>query len=71
MPLTQQYLLDLFAPPIVACIWWLFSHGTATVFQGGRVSERTKGWFSKGFFVVLGLAYVVMFGLTTYLHFAK
>ena len=47
MPLTQQYLLDLIAPPIVTCIWWLFSRGTATVFQGGKISERTKAGLQR------------------------
>jgi hypothetical protein len=71
MPLIQQYLLDLVAPPVLTCVWWLFSRGTATVFQGGRVSERTKGWLSKGFIVVLVGTYLIMFGGTTYLHFAR
>jgi hypothetical protein len=71
MPLMQQYLLDLVAPPIVTSLWWLFSRGTATVLQGGAVSERTKKRERIGFLVVLLLAYLLMFGGTTYLHFAK
>ena len=71
MPLMRQYLLDLVAPPIVTCVWWFFSRGTATVFQGGRVSERTKRWLGKGFIVVLVGSYLIMFGITTYLHFAR
>ncbi len=71
MPLMQQYLLDLVAPPIVTCVWWLFGRGTATVFQGGKVSERTKRWLSKGFIIVLVGTYLIMFGITTYLHFAR
>jgi hypothetical protein len=71
MPLTQQYLLDLVAPPVGACLWWLFSRGNALTLQGGNVSERTKKREKIGFFVVLALAYLIMFGGTTYLHFAK
>ena len=71
MPLTQQYLLDLVVPPIVTCIWWLLSRGTTTVFQGGKVSGRTKTWLSKGLVVVLVGTYVIMFGITTYIHLAK
>lgn len=71
MPLIQQYLLDLIAPPVVTCVWWLFSRGTATVLQGGSVSERTKKREKIGFFVVLTLTYLLMFGGTTYLHFAR
>ena len=71
MPLMQQYLLDLIAPPVLATLWWFFSRGSATVLQGGSVSERTKRREKMGFFVVLTLAYLLMFGGTTYLHFAK
>jgi hypothetical protein len=71
MPLMQQYLLDLVAPPIVTCAWWLFSLGTASLFQGGRVSERTKGWLRRGLIFVLLGTYLVMFGGTTYLHFTR
>jgi hypothetical protein len=71
MSLLQQYLLDFVAPPVVAFLWWLFSRGTATVLQGGTVSERTKGWLNKGFVVVLIGSYLIMFGITTYLNFAR
>ncbi len=71
MPLMQQYLLDLIAPPVLATLWWFFSRGTATVFQGGSVSERTKRREKVGFVVVLTLAYLLMFGWTTYLHFTR
>jgi hypothetical protein len=71
MPLVQQYLLDLVAPPVLATLWWFFSRGTATVFQGGSVSERTKKRERIGFFVVLIAAYLLMFGGTTYLHFVR
>ena len=71
MPLIEQFLLDLIAPPVGATLWWLFSRGWGTVVQGGRVSETTKIRQRKGFFVVLALAYLVMFGTTIYLHFSR
>ena len=71
MPLLQQYLLDLIAPPVLAILWWFFSRGTATVLQGGSVSEKTKRREKIGFVVVLALAYLLMFGGTTYLHYAR
>jgi hypothetical protein len=71
MPLKQQYLLDLIAPPVLATLWWFFSRGTATVLQGGSVSQRTKRREKIGFLVVLTLAYLLMFGGTAYLHFAR
>lgn len=71
MSLLQQYALDAIAPPVLASLWWLFSRGTATVFQGGSVSGRTRRRQRVGFFVVLALAYLLMFGGTTYLHFVR
>jgi hypothetical protein len=67
----QQFLLDLIAPPVGVCLWWLFSRGTAAVLQGGKVSERTKKREKVGFLVLLALGYAIMFGITTYLHFAR
>jgi len=69
--LAQQYLLDSVAPPVMATLWWFFSRGWATAVQAGELSDRTRKRQKSGFFLVLGLLYVLMFGMTTYLHFAK
>jgi hypothetical protein len=71
MSLMQQCLLDLIAPPVGVCLWWLFSRGTATALQGGKVSDRTKKRQRIGFFVLLALGYAMMFGMTIYFHFAR
>jgi hypothetical protein len=71
MALWQQYLLDLIMPPIVTAMWWLLSRGNATAIEGGKLSQRTSGWLRKGFVIVLLGTYLLMFGITTYLHFAK
>jgi hypothetical protein len=71
MTLPQQVLLDLVAPPIGACLWWLSSWGNARTFQGGEISERTKNWLKKGFVLVLVAAYFIMFGITLYAHLGK
>jgi hypothetical protein len=71
MTLSQQYFVDGIAPPVVATLWWFFSRGTANVLQGGRASERTRRFEKTGFFVVLIVAYLIMFGVTTYLHFVR
>ena len=71
MTLVQQYLMDMVAPPIIASLWWVFSRGWAIAVQAGTVSDRTRIRQKSGFFLVLALLYVLMFGATTYLHFAK
>ena len=71
MSLAQQYLLDTVAPPVIAVLWWLLSRGWATAVQAGQVSDRTRKRQKFGFIAVLAVLYVLMFGATTYLHFAK
>ena len=71
LPLGAQIALFLLLPPIGSCLWWLFSRVTATVFQGGTVSERTKKREKVGFFVVLVAAYILMFGIKIYSLFAR
>ena len=71
MPLAQQYLLDLIAPPIIATLWWMLSRGWATAVEADEISDRTKKRQRFGFFFVLALIYALMFGATTYLHFAR
>ena len=68
MPLIQQVLLDLTAPPILALLWWLFSRTWAGIVQGGSVSDMTKLRQSKMFWVVLSGLYAIMFGATAYYH---
>ena len=71
MSLFEQLLLDLIAPPVGVCLWWLMSRGTATVFQGGKVSEMTKRREKFEFFALLGLGYAIMFGITIYFHLVR
>jgi hypothetical protein len=66
MPFVQQILLDLVAPPILTCIWWLFSRGWAGAVQGGKISDRTKSRQRIRFWIVLAIIYVAMFGTTIY-----
>jgi len=71
IPLYQQFLLDLCAPPIMTCLWWLMSRGWARTIQGSDVSEQTKHRQSKGFWIVLGSGYLIMFGGTIYFNSLK
>jgi len=66
LPLWQQIALDLVAPPILAILWWLQSRGWAGLVQGGETSETTKHRQSRGFWIVLGGIYLIMFGATAY-----
>jgi len=70
MSLRQQYLLDLIAPPVLGCSWWLLSRGWAMSMQAGEVSDRTVKRQKRRFFMILALLYALMFGTTTYLNFA-
>lgn len=71
MSLGQQLLVDLLAPPIFAGLWWLFSRGWALAIRAGEVSDETKSRQKAGLVVMLGLLYVLMFGITIFLHFTE
>jgi hypothetical protein len=71
MSLSEQFLMDLLAPPVAACLWWLFSRGWALGIQRGEISERTKTRQKRRFFIFLVLFYAVMFGVTAYENLAK
>jgi hypothetical protein len=71
MSLWQQLLLDLIAPPVLACLWWLGSRGWAWTVQGGQVSDQTRDRQKIGFVVVLVGLYGLMFGTTAYINFTQ
>jgi len=68
LPIAQQIMLDVLAPPVLTGLWWLFSRGWAGAVQGGNVSEMTKARQGKGVWVVLGMLYLIMFGATAYFN---
>jgi len=65
-PISEQVLLDLIAPPVLAAIFWFRARGWARFVQGGDVSEETKGRQWLEFRVVLILGWIVMFGISIY-----
>jgi hypothetical protein len=65
-PISQQILLDLVAPPIIAGAWWLMSGGLAGIIQGGSRSAETKSRQAQEFWALLILFYLIMFGITIY-----
>jgi hypothetical protein len=52
-PLSEQIVIVLFAPPIMAVLWWAASRNLARILQGGSVSEKTKGRQRKEFWALL------------------
>lgn len=66
LPISQQILLDLIAPPVLAAVWRFKASGWARAVQGGKVSEETRDRQRMEFWVVLILSYLVMFGVTLY-----
>jgi hypothetical protein len=66
LPISQLILLDLFIPPIGAVLWRFMAGGWAAGVQGGKASEETRKRQWLEFWVLLGLAYAVMFGFTVY-----
>lgn len=71
MTLAKQLGLDFVAPPVLAGLWWLMSRGWANAVQVGNVSETTRLRQRYGFWIVLGLLYVMMFGTTIYLNITQ
>jgi hypothetical protein len=68
LPITQQILLDIVAPPVLTVFWWLSSRGWARSIQGEEISEATKSRQKKGFWIVLGMLYLIMFSATAYFN---
>jgi hypothetical protein len=68
LPISQQILLDIFAPPVLTGFWWLSSRGWARTIQGEEISEATKSRQKKGFWIVLGMLYLIMFSATAYFN---
>jgi hypothetical protein len=69
LPLGQQLLLDIFAPPVITAAWWLLSRGWIS-FLVTTDSRAVRGWAKSGLLIVLIGAYIVMFGITAYGYFS-
>jgi hypothetical protein len=68
LPIQQQILVDLIAPPVGAFLWRLMTVGRAgaPVEEAGEGARRSK---SSEFWVVLLLGYVLMFGISLFTWF--
>lgn len=68
LPITQQILLDVFAPPAITLIGWLLSKGKA--YQLGTASNpAVQGSMEDGWKYLLGALYVVVVSITLYAYF--
>jgi hypothetical protein len=59
LPISQQLLLDLIVPPVIAIVWRFKASGWARSVQGGKVSKETRDRQRMVFLVVLILSYLV------------
>jgi hypothetical protein len=69
LPVEQQILVDLIAPPIGALLWRVIAGG----WPGARIgdaSEETRRRRASEFWVILILGYLLMFGISFYTWFA-
>jgi hypothetical protein len=63
LPIQQQILVDLVAPPVGAILWRWMTGGWSGG-QGRYASEGMRRRRSTEFWVVLLLGYALMFGIT-------
>jgi len=71
MPLTQELLLDVLAPPIVAGIAWVLGSVWSSLVGGGTRSDSARKWGKVTFLVILVGGYLMMFGATAYYRLVR
>ena len=64
LPIQQQILVDLIAPPVGALLWKLMARGRATA--PDEDASETLRRRSNEFWAVLIVGYLLMFGITLY-----
>lgn len=67
-PLWQQVLFFVLAPPIMAFLIRILSHGWASMVQGGHVSERTRKRQKLEFWGALIFMYIMLACIFAYAH---
>jgi hypothetical protein len=70
LPLSEQIILDIIAPPIITGVWWIMARGWAASVQGGSASETTKKRQKWEFLAILLIIYVLAIGITIYGQFS-
>ncbi|HTW60772.1 MAG TPA: hypothetical protein VMD55_03130 [Terracidiphilus sp.] len=69
LPIQQQILVDLIAPPVGALLWRFVAGGWAEA-RARDGSEETRRRRSNEFWVILILGYFLMFGISLFTWFA-
>jgi hypothetical protein len=70
-PLWEQVVFFIFAPPLMALLIRVLSHGWASIVQSGKVSEATRKRQRVEFWVVLSFMYVMVFVIFVYAHLRR
>jgi ABC-type molybdate transport system permease subunit len=63
LPLWQQIILDLIAPPVITGLWLLLSRGWSGVL-GTTDNKVVRSWRKPAALAILVACYLVMFGIT-------
>jgi hypothetical protein len=65
-PFSEQLVILIVGPPIMAGLIWLMSRGWAKSIQGGTASERTRVRQRIEFWMVLIAMYAIGIGMALY-----
>jgi ABC-type molybdate transport system permease subunit len=68
LPLGQQIVLGLIAPPVITGLWWLLSRGW-NGFLGTTDDEVVRSWRKPATLAILVVCYVLMFCITAIAYF--
>jgi hypothetical protein len=66
LPIQQQILVDLIAPPVGVLLWRLVTRGLAGPASAGQASEEVRRRQSREFWAILIVGYLLMFSITLY-----
>jgi hypothetical protein len=66
LPIQQQILVDLIAPPVGALLWRLVTRGLGGMARARDASPETRRRQSREFLGILILGYLLMFGISLF-----
>lgn len=66
LPISDQILLDIIIPPAGAVAWWIAARGWAMCVQENGIPQETRTRQKWGFWALLGIVYLLSFGITIY-----
>jgi hypothetical protein len=68
LPLYQQILLDLMAPPVITALWWLRSRSLVNDLQRKGQSGSSESKTDTGIWIVWISLTLLMFAATIYFN---